>query len=103
MLTKITIEAALSVELDEHLGYTKHQPSLTENSRNSFSSKTLKTEDGQFEVDIPRDRHSEFEPQLIKKYQTRFTSIRRQLLCPTGQVNCRLIDSNGAQRICCPY
>jgi transposase-like protein len=69
MLTKITIEAALNVELDEHLGYDKHQESTTDNSRNGFSSKTLKTEDGQFEVDIPRDRHSDFEPQLIKKHQ----------------------------------
>ena len=80
MLTKVTVEAALNVELDEHLGYDKHQESATDNYRNGFSSKTLKTEDGQFEVDIPRDRHSEFEPQLIKKHQTRFTSMDDKIL-----------------------
>lgn len=75
MLTKITVEAALNAELDEHLGYDKHQPSVINNSRNGFSNKTLKTEDGQFDIAIPRDRHSEFEPQLVKKHQTRFTSM----------------------------
>ncbi len=80
MLTKVTVEAALNVELDEYLGYDKHQESTTNNCRNGFSSKTLKTEDGQFEVDIPRDRHSEFEPQLIKKHQTRFTSMDDKIL-----------------------
>jgi transposase-like protein len=80
MLTKVTVEAALNVELDEHLGYSKHQESATDNYRNGFSSKTLKTEDGQFEIDIPRDRHSEFEPQLVKKHQTRFTSMDDKIL-----------------------
>lgn len=47
MLTKLTVEAALNAELDEHLGYSKYQPSEAENSRNGFSRKTLKTEDGQ--------------------------------------------------------
>jgi len=42
MLTKVTVEAALNVELDEHLGYSKHQPSETENNRNSFSKKLSK-------------------------------------------------------------
>jgi putative transposase len=46
MLTKITVEAALNAELDDHLGYGKYQQSDTDNSRNGFSRKTLKTEDG---------------------------------------------------------
>ena len=80
MLTKITVEAALNAELDEHLGYGKYQQSDGENSRNGFSSKTLKTEDGQFEVAIPRDRNSSFEPQLVSKHQTRFTSLDDKIL-----------------------
>ncbi len=80
MLTKITVEAALNAELDSHLGYTKHEPSNTENSRNGFSSKTIKTEDGQFEIDSPRDRDGSFEPQLVKKHQTRFTSMDDKIL-----------------------
>ena len=75
MLTKITIEAALNSELDDHLGYEKHVQSDNPNSRNGYSTKTLKTEDGQFEIDTPRDRDGSFEPQLVKKQQTRFTSM----------------------------
>ena len=81
MLTKITVETALNAELDDHLGYDKHQDSPTENSRNGFSSKRLITEDGSFDVDIPRDRDSSFEPQLIKKHQTRFTSMDDKIHC----------------------
>ena len=75
MLAKVTIEAALNIEIDEHLGYGKHDVSEIENSRNGFSSKTLRTEEGQFEIDVPRDRFGEFEPQLVKKHQTRITSM----------------------------
>jgi len=81
MLTKVTVETALNAELDEHLGYDKHQDSLSDNSRNGFSSKKLITEDGSFEVDVPRDRDSSFEPQLVKKHQTRFTSMDDKVHC----------------------
>lgn len=80
MLTKITVEAALNAELDEHLGYSKHDPSENSNSRNGHTSKTLKTEDGQFQVDTPRDREGSFEPQLVKKHQRRFTSMDDKIL-----------------------
>lgn len=79
-LTKITVEAALNAELATHLGYEKHQPSQTGNSRNGFSSKRLQTEEGQFIIDIPRDRNSDFEPQLVKKSQTRFTTMNDKIL-----------------------
>jgi len=65
MLTKITVEAALNAELDEHLGY---------------SSKTIRTEDGEVDLDAPRDRDSSFEPHLVKKNQTRFTSMADNIL-----------------------
>jgi len=81
MMTKITVETALGAELNDHLGYDKHQPSSTNNSRNGYSSKTLITEDGSFEIDIPRDRTGNFEPQLVKKYQTRFTSMDEKIQC----------------------
>ena len=81
MLTKITVETALSAELNDHLGYDKHQPSSADNSRNGYSSKTLITEDGSFDIDIPRDRAGEFEPRLVKKHQTRFTSMDDKILC----------------------
>lgn len=80
MLTKVTIETALNAELDEHLGYEKHHCSDSPNSRNGYSSKTLRTEDGQFELDTPRDREGSFEPKLVKKQQTRFTSMDDKIL-----------------------
>jgi len=63
MLTKVTVEAALNAELETHLGYDKHQATPHKNSRNGFSTKRIKTEEGQFVVDIPRYRQAEFEPQ----------------------------------------
>jgi len=53
----------------------KHQPSDNPNSRNGSSRKTLRTENGQFELDTPRDRDGSFEPKLVKNGQIRFTSM----------------------------
>lgn len=80
MLTKITVEAALNAELDEHLGFDKHAQSDSDNNRNGSSSKTLKTEDGEFELETPRDRAGSFEPKLVKKHQRRFTSMDDKIL-----------------------
>jgi putative transposase len=80
MLTKITVEAALNAELDEHLGYARHEQSQKNNYRNGYSSKTIRTEDGQVDLDAPRDRDSSFEPLLVKKNQTRFTSMDDKIL-----------------------
>jgi len=80
MLTKITVETALNAEIDEHLGYDKHEQSHADNSRNGYTSKTLQTEDGQFELDTPRDREGSFEPKLVKKHQRRFTSMDDKIL-----------------------
>ncbi len=80
MLTKVTVEAALNAELDEHLGYARHEQSHHKNSRNGYSSKTIRTEDGEVDLDSPRDRDSSFEPVLVKKNQTRFTSMDDKIL-----------------------
>ena len=80
MLKKITVEAALNAEMDEHLGYEKHQTSALSNSRNGKTSKRIKTEDGEFELDTPRDREGLFEPKLVKKHQSRFTSMDDKIL-----------------------
>ncbi len=81
MLKKVTVEAALNAELDDHLGYDKHQSSAGGNNRNGYSSKTLITEDGEFQVDVPRDRDSSFEPQIVKKHQTRLTAMDDKIHC----------------------
>ena len=80
MLTKITVETALNAELDDHLGFDRHEQSNTDNSRNGYTSKTLQTEEGQFELDTSRDRAGSFEPQLVKKHQRRFTSMDDKIL-----------------------
>lgn len=66
------MEAGLEAELDDELGYSKYdyKNKDTTNSRNGHSSKTLRTSFGDVEVSVPRDRKSEFEPQLLKKNQT---------------------------------
>jgi transposase-like protein len=80
MLTKVTVEAALNAELDEHLELARQEPARTGHSRNGYSRKTVQTEDGQFELNTPRDRNGEFEPQLVKKHQRRFTTMDDKIL-----------------------
>jgi len=80
ILTKVTVEAALNAELDHHLGNRKNEQSNSGNYRNGSTSKTLRTEDGQFELDTPRDRNGDFDPQLVRKNQTRFTSMDDKIL-----------------------
>ena len=53
MLTKVTVEAALNAELDDHLDYDKREHSSSSNSRNAATRKILRTEGGQFELDTP--------------------------------------------------
>ena len=80
MLTKVTVETALNAELDNHLGYEKNSHSPTGNKRNGSTSKQLKTEDGQFKIEAPRDRDGTFDPQFVKKRQTRFTTMDDKIL-----------------------
>ena len=69
------LENGLEGELDDELGYTKYdyRNKSSENSRNGYSKKTLKTSFGETEIKVPRDRDGEFEPQLVKKNQTTLT------------------------------
>ncbi|ALS25090.1 hypothetical protein JCM16163A_48560 [Paenibacillus sp. YK5] len=69
-------------EIDNHLGYIKHssEGDLTGNSRNGYSKKTIKTKFGNTELQIPRDRNSEFEPQVIKKHETTLNGLEEQII-----------------------
>lgn len=69
-LLRETIQTASEVELDDHLGYEKHQKSDNSNYRNGTNKKTLKSKYGDVDVAIPRDRDGSFEPQLVKKRET---------------------------------
>ncbi|ATW43906.1 IS256 family transposase [Glaesserella parasuis D74] len=80
MLKKITVEAALNSELTDHLGYEKHQPRKGKNARNGYTSKTVICDEGEIEIETPRDRDGTFEPQLIKKNQTHITGMDEQII-----------------------
>src|SRR6201988_2070891 len=81
-LKKALIERALGAELTEHLGYEKGDPAGrgSGNSRNGVSAKTVLTEDGEVQIEVPRDRAGSFEPQLIGKGQTRFDGFDDKIL-----------------------
>ena len=81
-LKKMTVEAALGAEMEDHLGYAKHDTGghHTGNSRNGYSGKTLKGDHGEVDIDVPRDRNGSFEPQLVRKGQTRLTEFDAQIL-----------------------
>jgi transposase-like protein len=82
MLTAETIQAALDAELDSELGYTKYdyKNKQTDNSRNGYSAKTVQGNMGELEIQVPRDRNGEFEPQLVKKHQTDVSSIEDKII-----------------------
>jgi putative transposase len=81
-LLKLTVETALSAELTEHLGYEKHGDSKLAkgNARNGATPKRLKSQHGEVEILSPRDRDGSFEPQLLRKHQTRLTQMDDQIL-----------------------
>lgn len=81
-LLKLTVETALNAELTEHLGYEKHGESKPArgNARNGTTPKRLKGQHGEVDILTPRDRAGSFEPQLVRKNQTRLTSMDDQIL-----------------------
>ncbi|MHC1749377.1 MAG: IS256 family transposase [Cellulosilyticaceae bacterium] len=82
LMFKEVLQEALEVELEEKLGYDKYNISEKDisNSRNGYSKKTVKSELGPVEINVPRDRNGEFEPQIIGKYQRNITGIEDKVL-----------------------
>jgi putative transposase len=81
-LTKRLVERALEAEMAQHLGHAKNE-SVTHssgNTRNGKSKKTLTGEFGELPIEIPRDRHASFEPQIIAKHQTRWAGFDEKIL-----------------------
>jgi len=104
-LTKTVLETALNQELTEHLGHDKHGPAGNEsgNVRNGTRPKTVLTEgSGQVAIDVPRDRDSTFEPQIVKKRQRRLTGIDQIVLSlyakglTTGEISAHFHEIYGA-------
>lgn len=78
-LTKRLLESALDGEITDHLGYDKHDPAGrgTGNSRNGTRSKTVLTDVGPVELEVPRDRNGGFEPKIVAKRQKRLSGWMR--------------------------
>lgn len=77
-----TLQGMLEAEMDEKLGYSKYdyQNKTTDDSRNGYSKKTVTSSMGDIDLDIPRDRKGEFNPQIVKKNQTDISNIEDQVL-----------------------
>ncbi len=103
-LTKTVVESALEGELDDHLGYAKHDPAGRNggNSRNGRRGKTVLTEIGPVEIAVPRDREGSFEPKLIPKHSRRLTGIEDLVISlsakglTTGEICAHLGEVYGA-------
>jgi len=104
-LTKTVLETALEAELDEHLGYPKHavEGRNRGNSRNGTRSKTVLTEVGEVELEVPRDRDGSFEPKIVRKRQRRMSGVDELVISlaakglTTGEIAAHLADVYGAE------
>jgi putative transposase len=104
-LTKNVLETALDAEMAEHLGYDKHDPAGrgSGNSRNGTRAKTVFTEIGPVEIEVPRDTNSSFEPQIVKKRQRRLSGIDEIVLSltakglTTGEIAAHFADIYGVR------
>lgn len=104
-LTKTVLETALDAELSEHLGYDKHDPVGRNggNSRNGTRSKTVLTEVGPVQIEVPRDRDGSFDPVIVRKRQRRLDGIDQIVLSltarglTTGEVAAHFAEVYGAK------
>jgi len=103
-LTKQVLETALEVEMDDHLGYEHNDRVVkdTGNERNGKRTKTVTTEIGPVEVEVPRDRDGTFEPVIVKKRQRRLNGVDQIVLSlsarglTTGEISAHLSEVYGA-------
>jgi putative transposase len=81
-VTKAVLERALAEEMTDHLGYEKHDPAGrgSGNSRNSMTSKTLLTDVGAVDLQVPRDRNGSFDPKIVRKGQTRLEGFNDRII-----------------------
>jgi putative transposase len=81
-VSKEVVETILEGELTDHLGYEKHdqKTKATDNARNGFTPKTVKSKFGEIDLDVPRDRKSDFEPQVVKKHQKDISGLEEKII-----------------------
>ena len=75
-----TIKEMMETEMDEHLGYSKSERSDSENARNGYKTKSLNSSYGSFQIDVPQDRQSSFQPQVVKKRQKDISAIDEKII-----------------------
>ena len=75
-----TIKEMMEAEMDSHLGYQKSERSDNEDSRNGYKTKTVNSSYGSFQIDVPQDRQSTFEPQVVKKRQKDISDIDKKII-----------------------
>ena len=75
-----TIKEMMETEMDEHLGYSKSERSDSENARNGYKTKSLNSRYGSFQIDVPQDRQSSFQPQVVKKRQKDISAIDEKII-----------------------
>ena len=82
--TKVILERALKAELTDHVGYEKHDQAghNSGNSRNGTTTKKLKGEFGEIDLETPRDRNGSFEPAIVSKGQSRFSGFDNKIIRP---------------------
>ena len=93
-LFKRGVESLLNAEMTAHLGHEKGEKPITKNIRNGFSSKKLKTAEGEVEINVPRDRDSKFDPIIVPKHKSMSQELEDciQLLYAKGMSNADIID-----------
>ncbi len=104
-LTKRLLESALEGELTDHLGYDKHEVAGRDggNSRNGHRAKTVLTDVGPVEIEVPRDRDGSFQPKIVAKRQKRLAGVDELVISlsakglTTGEVQAHLAEVYGAQ------
>lgn len=79
-MTKGLVERVLQAKISEHLWYDKYQHTTAENAINGQSLKKLITDNGPLEINVPRDRHGDFEPLLVPKKTTRLTGLNDKVI-----------------------
>ena len=75
-----TIKSMMEAEMDEHLGYESYERSSNDNYRNGTKRKKVRSNYGEFEIDVPQDRNSSFEPQVVKKRQKDISEIDQKII-----------------------
>ena len=75
-----TIKTMMEAEMDEHLGYESYERSSNDNYRNGTKRKKVRSNYGEFEIDVPQDRNSSFEPQVVKKRQKDISEIDQKII-----------------------